>query len=514
MMFDIRRQHPVAAITKVLEIIRGNFITILLILFVGGSGDEQSLFNMTWIFGTIIVLFFWGILSWLRFTYRIEDEQLIIEQGVLMHQKLYISKDRIQVIDITSGVIQRLFGLVQVEVKTAGSSTKGAQISAVTKEVAYRLRERLQPEKSAEPAEDREPAVDDASGEAKPKSAKDTAMRTYRLGIRDLVVAASTSGSLGVALSIVGTAFSQIDQVVSEEQMIRYIESVIPSSASTSLIITSVLFILLLSWILSFMGTVIKYSGFRVILKEEVLVVTRGLFEKKQLTIPYDRIQALQVKEELLRQPFGYVTLKLDSAGYGDEGGKSVILFPVMPRERVAEFIRDVLPEYDHRVASVRPPSVSLRRYLFRSVLISQLIILPVWLFVPMGVYAFALVVPALVLGYAQYQDTAVGADGHTLILRYRILSRNTVIIKRHRIQTVESSSNPFQRRTGLANFSVTVASGSEGHEFTIRYLADEAAAFFRDWASHNRPLASEREEEQREAVETGEANQKLPDFK
>jgi len=510
-MFEIRRQHPVAAITKVLEIIRGNFITILIILFVGTSGDDQSLFNLTWIFGTIIVLLFWGILSWLRFTYRIEDDQLVIEQGVLMRQKLYISKDRIQVIDITSGILQRMFGLVQVEVKTAGSSSKAAQISAVTKEVAYHLREKLRPDKNAV-QEGAEGESDAAAAElAEKEERKSKPFKTYRLNTKDLVVAASTSGSLGVALSIVGTAFSQIDQVVSEEQMVRFIESIIPSTPSTSLIVGSVIFILVVSWILSFVGTLIKYAGFKVILKEDDLVVTRGLFEKKQLTIPYNRIQALQVQEELLRQSFGYVTMKLDSAGYGEESGKSIVLFPVLPSEEVASFIENVVPEYNQTVESVRPPRISLRRYLLRSVLISLLIILPVWLLIPMGVYAFLLVLPALILGYVQYQDAAVGTDNDTLILRYRLLSRNTVIIKRYRIQTVESSSNPFQRRAGLANFSVTVASGSEGHEFTVRYLAIEAAREFREWASYyrNRKYESDEPSETPAEARTG----TLPDY-
>ena len=96
--------------------------------------------------GMIIILLVWGVLSWLRFSYRIEDNQLVIEHGVVMRQKIYIAKDRIQVIDISSGVVQRLFGLVEVQVKTAGSSSKEAKISAVTREVARELREKLRTE--------------------------------------------------------------------------------------------------------------------------------------------------------------------------------------------------------------------------------------------------------------------------------------------------------------------------------------------------------------------------------
>lgn len=472
-MFESRRQHPVAAITKVLEIIRGNFITILLILFVGGSGDEQSFLSLSWILGTIIILLVWGILSWLRFSYRIEDDELVIEQGVLMRQKLYISKDRIQVIDITSGLVQRMFGLVEVQVKTAGSSSKQAKISAVTKEVARELREKLRKNGALASVEEQEETAEQQE-------------KTYRLGGKDLLITASTSGRLGIAVSIVGTIFSQVDQILSEEQMLRYLESAIPSSASASLILASIVVVLVVSWILSFLGTVVTYGNFTVRVKEEELVISHGLLEQKQLTIPYNRVQAIQIKEELLRQPFGYVTLKLDSAGYGDEGGKSVMLFPLLKKHKVQSFISEVLPEYADRVQAVHPPVKSLRRYLFRAALGSLLVIIPVWALLPLGYYTLLLIVPALLLGYLQYRDAAIGTNRDSMILSYRLLSLNTVILKKYRVQTVENRTNPFQKRQGLSHFSVTVASGSEGHEFTIRDLDRDKADNFWEWPSAN----------------------------
>ena len=484
-MFETRRQHPVAAITKVLEIIRENFITILIILFVGGGGDQQALINLTWLFGTIIVLLVWGILSWMRFTYRVEEDQLVIEQGVVMRKKTYISKNRIQIIDISSGIVQRIFGLVQVEVKTAGTSSQGAKISAVSREVANRLRETLRKE---EVAEEDQPIVDE------PKQPE-----IYRLQGKDLFIAATTSGRFGVALSIVGTAFSQIDQVFTEEQMIRYIQSVIPSSASTSFIVSSIVLILVVSWVFSFIGTVVRYAGFSIKLNDEELVISRGMFERKQLTIPYNRIQAIQIKEELLRQPFGYVTLKLDSAGYGDEGGKSVVLMPILERGRVSTFLEKVVPEYSDRTMAEQPPAKSLRRYLTRMLLLSIPVIILIGILFEATLLPLVLIVPALMLGYGQYLDAAVGTAGDTMILRYRLLSRNTVVLKKHRIQTVQRSFNPLQRRAGLQHLSVTVASGREGHQFTVRDLKQETAGHYWEWCSEHYDLVDGQKEELQE---------------
>jgi len=125
-MFEAQRQHPAAALANAFDIIRGNFITIIILIFVGSGGD-QGQFTLYWIFGTFVALLIWGGISWFRFQFSVYDGELKIEQGVFVRKKLYLTSDRIQVIDISAGVVQRLFGLVAVEVKTAGSSSKEAK---------------------------------------------------------------------------------------------------------------------------------------------------------------------------------------------------------------------------------------------------------------------------------------------------------------------------------------------------------------------------------------------------
>ncbi|UOK58231.1 PH domain-containing protein [Bacillus sp. OVS6] len=70
-----------------------------------------------------------------------------------------------------------------------------------------------------------------------------------------------------------------------------------------------------IAWILSIIGVCLKFANFTVMKKEQDLVISRGLFEKHQLTIPLERIQAMKISENLIRQPFGYATVHIVSAG-------------------------------------------------------------------------------------------------------------------------------------------------------------------------------------------------------
>jgi len=469
-MFESRRQHPVAALTKVIDIIKDNFITILIVLFVGGTGDQESLINMTWLLGMIIFLLVWGVLSWMRFKYRVIDGELQIEQGVVIHKKTFLSSDRIQVIDVTSGLLQRMFGLVSVEIKTASQRAQQAKLSAVSRREAEELKEILR--KTAVKTEDEEQ--------------EEYVPREFRLSNRDLLITASTSGRLGMSLSIVGAVFSQIDQIISEEQMVKFIESMVPAIASIHLVVYSIIIVFIFSWLLTFFAMLIQYGNFTLKVYKDELVISRGIIERKQLTVPFNRVQAIQIKEELLRQPFGFVSLILDSAGHGDENGRSVMLYPLLKKDRLGEFLTNVIPDYDIHAQAVTPPSRSLRRYLFRMVLLSLPVISLLWYLIPGGPLYLFLIIPALLLGYAQYRDAAIGIKQKSVMMRYRLLSRTTVIIKKYRIQSSELQSTYFQRRKNLVNFSATVASGNRGESFKVRDLDLEAGQHFWDWTTHS----------------------------
>lgn len=472
-MSELQRQHPAAALANAFDIIRANFITILILIFVGSGGREAN-FTLYWIIGTFLFLLIWGVISWYRFEFSVSDGELRIEQGVLVRKKLYLTSDRIQVIDISAGVIQRLFGLVAVEVKTAGSSSKEAKINAITRVKAEKLKTLLR--KKSENSDETE--------EVEPVSQR----KVYALDTRDLLIAASTSGRFGVALSVVGVAFSQVEQLISEEQMIHFVETVVPRSTNASMIVMSIIAVIAIAWLFSFASTIIKYYDFVVEVRENELLISRGLFERTQLTIPFNRIQAVQIKEELLRQPLGYASLVIESAGYGESEGNSTTLFPLLAKPQIFSFINQVIPDYQMEISeNSNVPSVGLRRYLFRMLWISLPVILVVWSSIPYGVYSWFLLIPALLLGYQQYRDAEIARGKDTLVLTFRLLSKTTAMVKNYRMQSCQVQQNPFQKRLNLSNFTVHVASGNQGRAFTVRDVDVTKAMDYRVWLSNGK---------------------------
>ncbi|MEX1122150.1 MAG: PH domain-containing protein, partial [Balneolales bacterium] len=421
------------------------------IVILGGRADDTQTYYTIGAILLIVALLVSGIISWLRYTYRIEDGELKIEYGVFVRKRHFVQKDRIQVIDISAGIIQRLFGLVSVEVQTAGETSAESTISAVTHDEADRIKSLLSNN-----------GTDEEAGVVEPKS-------ELHLKKKDLLIAASTAGSFGIALSIIGTLTSQMNQFISDTEIYNYLENLEIPGTSFAIMIIAVMVVL--AWLLSLFGTIIKHSGFSLARRKDELIISRGLFERTQLTIPYHRIQAVRIVEGILRQPFGYATVYVDSAGYGDEAGTSTILFPLIKKSDLRDFIRQNLPDYEIGATSVTPPLRAIRRYLIRTIVPALVLIIPVSIIFNYGYISVILLPLAIWLGIKRYRDAGAGYAKETFILRYRNLAKTTAIVRKKCIQAASTQSIYFQRRINLLNFIITVASGKAGAAFSVKEL-------------------------------------------
>lgn len=459
-MSDFKRQHPVAALSRAFGLIRGNIVTILVFLFVGAQSESFPF--LWWTLGGFAFLLVVGFANWWRFLYKVEDGLIHIKSGIFVRKNLYLTKDRIQVIDITAGIIQRIFGLVQLDIQTAGASSRAASIEAITRDRAEAINRLLRRKREDSGEED----IDDAEFEI-----EDEIKQTISLPNKELLIAASTSGSFGIALSVIGTVFSQVEPLISESQFYDYFYSILPSQTDTMFYIALIAGFIVFAWLLSFFGTLFNYGNFSLEIKEKEIVISRGIFEKKRSTVPFNRIQAIHISEGIIRQPLGYASIHLESAaGYGDDRGTgSILFFPLIKRERILSLLDEVLPDYQKELAALKPPNRSLRRYIFRSTFLVTAVTAGVWWWFDLNILMWIFPILAIIWGWLKYKDTALGWGDDILVLQSRNLSKSTAYIKKKRVQDVSISQSPFQRYRDLCSVQVYVASGDRGKSFSVR---------------------------------------------
>lgn len=466
-MSEFQRLHPVAALTRAGELIRGNLLTLFAILIFGSRGEDGS---FLWIFfGLLVTVLVAGLITWWRFRFRIGEGEMEIHQGLWIRKELFLSRERVQVIDLSYGPIQRLFGLVRVDVKTAGSTSREARLSAVTKEVADEIIQELRAESSQQKG-----SGDDYLHDEK-------TVRT--LPLRHLLLAATTSSSFGIALSLLATLLSQLDPFLQQSEWAMQQLEQLPGTGRPLFWMGTLLLFVLFAWCLSFAGTLIRFGNFSLTRQEEGLVIRHGLFEKKQITLPFHRIQAVRVIEGVLRQPFGYLSIELDSAGYGEEReAATVVMMPLLPKSELEPLVQEFLPGFGEvPLEHSSPGRARFRRMIRTAGWIGALLVLLQWgLDLPPWIWIGW--VPSLAWGWLVHRDAAAGWCGDRLALRSRRLARTTAWIRRGRIQQLSLRVSATQRWRRLMTVAVSVASGDRGRRIRVHDLDRLMIPMLRTW--------------------------------
>lgn len=78
-----------------------------------------------------------------RWTWQLTEHDLIIDRGVVFHLNRIVPRVRVQHVDLSSGPLDRLLGLRQVAIYTAGTREADATIPGLEADVAESLRRAL-----------------------------------------------------------------------------------------------------------------------------------------------------------------------------------------------------------------------------------------------------------------------------------------------------------------------------------------------------------------------------------
>ncbi|OYD08411.1 PH domain-containing protein [Paludifilum halophilum] len=459
-----RRLHPSTILVTIIKNIK-ELLYPLLVSFGISLFSEDMGQKLIWVLTGSSAVLIWIIansfLRWYRQVYYLENDEFRIEKGAWLKRKIYIPLERIQSVDDVERIWHRLFGVVQLQIETASSESEPeAVLAAVTKRDAAKLKRALF-------RRPRAGKQSPSAGEGEKLSIENQPDRPrLRLSHRRLLIAGLTSGRIGVMLAVLGPLFSIVIDLIDLDT--AFFESIFRSAApffSLGGVIVLVLIGALGAWLLSIGSTVILEAGFTVRHDGNYLFIERGLLERRRTSLPLKKIQAVHLVESVLRQPFGFVTIQVESAGYGGESDQRVVCFPLLKRSEIDTFLADFLPEFAPASRmGIRPlPSRVRKRMIGYSLPITAGLAGTAWYFSPSwGGYAFFLPLLDALYGYWRFKSGGWQVEKGVAVFRSRLINRRTVFLPRRAIQSRTLSQNPLTRRAGLAVFQARLASGNQ----------------------------------------------------
>ena len=408
-----------------------------------------------------------------RFSYELGEDTLDIESGVVSRRSREIPIRRIQNVDISRNVLQRLLGIAVVSFETAGGGDTEARLRFVSVTEAKRLQRELGRLKRGvdESADESGETDTDAECEAGERTTSDQSptdrfdapavTELFALDRRELALV----GAFSIDFRVPGILFLLVSTVGSTV-VSTYLTS-LPGVALVAAAALVLVGVALASWVVGAAAAIVEYYDFRLVRSGEELQYERGLLQRYDGSIPFDKIQTLTVSDNPLKRYFGYATLYIETAGYapgsssgGSRGSEAAV--PLATRDRVFDLIEALEPVGD--IEFTRPPKRARRRYLVRYLVVVGILTgaayaAAAFVSLPFPAWSPALLAPLAVwFAHATWRHRGRWLGEHHVVTRNGVLRRQIKIVPYYRIQTVIDARTIFQRRLNLATVTVDTA--------------------------------------------------------
>jgi len=445
--------------TRFKNLISRFWYIIVIGLFTGKtSWGATDPFSLVILFLTAFTAVF-GVLSFFRYYYWIEDEQLIIRSGVLKKTLTQIPFDRIQTIDFEQNLIHQALNVIGLKIDTAGTAASEIKMHALTQEKAQELRKFILSQKRESQAIE--------VGEEVQAIVQEDAKEIYGIDFARLLKIGLTENHIRSGFVILIGGFWFLDNIREagvdvEEIGSQYYDTVL---SSIFIIATIAMFFVFISMFISIGRVFLQYFNLKFFRSYNGFKVISGLFNRKEVAALDSKIQLFEWKQNLIQKTLGFHNIILKQASSAEMSSKKSILVPGVNKDDI-ERVKDYLfPERNEsNISMVQLNKWSLYRPLFY---LSILAIALAALFIYTKSYynLTALIIVSIVIvirSFKKYDKAFYGVNDKAIFVRGGVFGHSKWMTMFHKIQSIQITQTPFQYRKSLASLHVHTASGSK----------------------------------------------------
>lgn len=458
------RQSRVAIAIILIKFVRftiRTFWPIALSFFIGrkaGNSFEDIIGYVA--LGIAAINLIGSVLTYFRFYFQIEDGSFIIDKGVLRRTKTNIPFERIQTINLQQNIVHQIFGVVSLEIDTAGAKKSELTIDALNKEDAEAIRQFI--------LEERDQLVEDtSSAEAEEKEAIEEEV-ILQLGVGDLIKIGVSQNHLRSMAILFAFVFSTLNELTDNvTDMVREELSGYQEALSNSWVIFagSVVIVGIISFFYSLINTVLKNYDLKLAARKGGLRIVRGLLTKEEISINKSKVQNISWSDNPLRRLFHMYTIQIEQASSAQADQlKAKIKIPGSYTEQVLRVLGIVFPKEFIRDEEKHRVSILLKYRIF----------------------IFSGLLPALIAGGIAYFNIGLEAlwallwigfvwlsvtlyyKKRSFEVNYELLKNNRgtfgnhyEVLQLYKVQAVSIKQSWYQRRKDLASVVFHTAAGS-----------------------------------------------------
>lgn len=436
--------------------------------------EQKLLFVGIFLTLLFILLIIHSLLYYQAFRFHIDNQNFILKKGYLNRKTLTIPIDRIQNVNTNQSLLQQLLGVMSVEIDTAGTSKTELKIHALSKNVATQLAMELSRYIEVKPSDHLE--------DVHPPMPEERLV--LRLTNRDLLRIGISQNHFRTALFIFifGVQFYNQVKEYFKEKAEQYAQEAFEyiSQSGWAIITSMVLFFVIISFAYSMVQTLILHYDLRFFKLNRSYRIVSGLLNRKNILIPFRKIQQLNWETNPLRRLFGIYRVTIPQATGGVDLTPSMRAVPGCRNQHIEELKSDLFgPDTLTEQPLIHSSPVYFRRtWLYLgwapAVLFSPLLLLD-WrnLFLQIGWIVFMLIYSRLTLRKSYFQ---VNPD--QIRVSSGAISHKIKQMEFHKVQHLIFTQSLFLKRLGVASLEIGNASG----KIKIPYIDETIARALYDY--------------------------------
>lgn len=304
--------------------------------------------------GMLAVFVSIGVISYLKylnFTFLLdsENQEFIITEGVFNKTKTAIQLCKIQQVNINQSFVQKLIGVYELNVDTAGSNRKEGAIKAISHELALELKSRLlENEEKNTVIGTAETTLEET--EQKLFEAVHPFIKISFLSLLKVGITSNYGRSIALLLVFFSTIYENLqnfgeENAIYEEKVGTYIDQ----NFIFQTILLSIVLLFGIVLVINIIRIIFKYYDYKITRQKGSLLLSFGLLNTKSTIIKPEKVQITTIRRNYFQKKMGILELKIKQATSGErEERKSAIEIPgcsETERDSILKLLFHTIPE-------------------------------------------------------------------------------------------------------------------------------------------------------------------------
>ncbi len=427
-----------------------------------------------------ILIFAWR--RWEHVYVKFDDKRISVSKGKIYSRQDAISYDDISSFSVNQTLFLKLFGACTVTIGTNAEALSRAQddISlTLRKSDADRLYARVK--------------------KSRAKSLRySVTPNKIRLILYSFISSSTLSGTV-VILAFLYETSRMFDREVEAQLIMDTLSDVVNRiSVYVSPVVAGVSVVIAIGWLVSFMTNIFNFWDFSLTRCSDSLYIKSGLIERNRHILSLDKINCVDLRQNLISKILRISSLHCDCAGYGETGrAETSVVMPIATEREINSTVAEIFPSipsesvYHKPKLVLKPTYQSYWMFYYAPIILAILpltaffvlfAIFPSWRSV-IRVGLIVAEVPAIWLTIVKTLaifKTGIAVNGDYVTMRYsKFYTFHTTVVPKDRIVKVMIKQTYLQNLTGNCSAVIyTASSGTSKHVITGLRL-NRALGFF-----------------------------------